>query len=71
MTPTEKELKGLSHAVLFQIAMGLIMVFFRPILEDTGKIDLNLAGGMLVFLGINIGLYIRRYKRVLETSSNT
>ena len=69
LSPTTA-LRHVYHSVYLQMLFGGVMAFLIPTITDRTEILPGIAargtGGMLLFMGINVYCYLRRYEKALE-----
>jgi hypothetical protein len=67
-----KALRHVYHAVYLQILFGAIMAFLIPAITQRNEIlpgvDGRGTGSVMIFLGINVYCYLRRYEKALTAS---
>ncbi len=67
-TPPSTALKHIYHAVYLQWLLGAFLAFVVPAVSHDGDKFLDVtprSGGLLIFTGINIYCYVRRYEKAL------
>ncbi len=66
-------LKHIYHAVYLQWFIGASIAFVIPAIPHDGNTVVGvspMSGGMLIFMGINVYCYIRRYEKALAAHAS-
>ena len=66
-------LKHIYHAVYLQWFIGASLAFVVPVIPHEGETVFGVTpgcGGMLIFMGINVYCYIRRYEKALTAHTS-
>ena len=67
-------LKHVYHSVYLQILLGAVMAILIPAVahrtEILPGIDARGTGGMMIFMGINVYCYLRRYEKTLAANAS-
>jgi hypothetical protein len=71
LSPTTA-LRHVYHSVYLQMLFGGVMAFLIPTITDRTEIlpgiDARGTGGMMLFMGINVYCYLRRYEKALAAN---